>query len=232
MGISQPLSKGLRVGRWTVLYYSHRGPDRQAWYVCHCDCGTERPVKRASLVRGISTNCGCVRKEKAKLFKHALIHGQAAIRTKEYRAWRSMKQRCYSQTSPHYQGYGSRGIVVCDRWRRDFAAFFADMGCAPKGLSLDRIDNNGPYSPENCRWATAAEQTNNRRITTMVTFENQRMPLADAARLAGFDRRTLYQRLYYGVPEERLFAPLYSFRHMPRRRRQSLSLTSPTILPF
>ena len=97
-----------------------------------------------------------------------------------YNAWRAIKKRCYLNNDPHYPNYGARGIKMCERWRQSYAEFLADMGEAPLGMSIERIDNDGDYAPENCRWATAKEQARNRRNTPYVTVCGERLPLIDA----------------------------------------------------
>jgi hypothetical protein len=93
--------------------------------------------------------------------KNRQIHGMEGTPT--YRSWDAMKQRCTNLNNPHYADYGGRGISVCDRWLNSFKAFLEDMGEKPDGLTLDRIDNDGDYTPANCRWATYSEQNLNKR---------------------------------------------------------------------
>jgi hypothetical protein len=117
-----------------------------------------------------------------------------------------MLSRCYNPRFEKYSSYGARGIRVCDRWRHDFSAFLSDMGERPAGMSLDRIDNDGHYSPENCRWATAEEQQANKRNTVRVTHEGRTLPLAEWSRETGINYSALRQRLFrYGWTTARAF---------------------------
>ena len=146
--------KGNRYGRLLVVYYV----GNNEWH-CQCDCGVTVELRGRSLWSGHSKSCGCVRKEKLANFKRT--HNRA--RTSEYYTWISMKQRCCNPRDKGYKDYGARGITVCDRWMESFSNFLADMGERPAGLSLDRKNNDLGYFKENCQWATAQEQTNNRR---------------------------------------------------------------------
>lgn len=117
--------------------------------------------------------------------------------------WRSMLARCHNPGNKRFADYGGRGIVVCERWRRDVGAFLADMGERPDGHSLDRIDNDGPYSPENCRWATRREQQNNSRRNLLLTYDGVTLSVAAWARRLGVPVSTLYMRERRGwTPEQ------------------------------
>jgi hypothetical protein len=144
---------GKRFGRWVVIAYA----GRSRWS-CVCDCGVHRVVDGNMLRRGESKSCGCLHRELAKA--RATKHGMRG--TPEYRSWQAMKSRCFNPRNPAYENYGGRGIVPCEEWL-SFEGYFADTGTRPPGCTLDRIDNDGGYTPSNWRWADRKQQNQNRR---------------------------------------------------------------------
>ena len=115
--------------------------------------------------------------------------------TREYAIWCSMKSRCFNFKSSYYQGYGGRGITMCDSWRDDFTAFLSDMGQCPEGLTLERKDNDGPYSPENCVWATRQTQARNRRSSRYFTYNGQTKLLCEWSVELGLHYATILTRI-------------------------------------
>lgn len=122
--------------------------------------------------------------------------------TREYRLWSRIKERCYRVKHQHYKSYGARGIRMCDRWLLSFAAFLQDMGPIPEGGTIERIDVNGHYCPENCKWATNIEQQNNKRTNVKLTFNGKTQTAAQWARELGINRYRIYNRLNDGWSHE------------------------------
>jgi hypothetical protein len=144
-----------KFGRLTIIRLHHHNKHRQSMYLCSCDCGNEKIISGNNIKNGIIKSCGCLRKEGGRL-----KHGYS--KTKIYRVWSGIIQRCNNPNNKDYKDYGGRGIVVCKRWLK-FENFLKDMGEVPFGLTLDRINNDKNYYKKNCRWATWNQQANNRR---------------------------------------------------------------------
>lgn len=148
---------GKTFGRLFVVGAAHVGRDACRVRACICICGNFCYVSPRNLVSGMTKSCGCLVKENSGPIRHGLN------KSPEHRIWVGMRSRCRDSGSKDYKWYGARGIKVCKRWNI-FENFLADMGCRPPGKSLDRINNEKGYSPNNCRWATAKQQANNRRV--------------------------------------------------------------------
>jgi hypothetical protein len=187
---------GLRFGKLTVVSFSHKRNGKQYFWTCRCDCGREKVVNISALVQGDTASCGCF--EQASRYGRRRKHGMYG--TSEYIIWRGILARCLNVNDPAYHNYGGRGITVCKRWR-SFANFLADMGKRPsRGHSIDRKNNNGNYSPRNCRWATRTEQARNSRRCRTVTHDGRTLSIAEWAELVGLHPATLLHRVNIGWP--------------------------------
>lgn len=208
------ITSGQRFSRFIALTVDDCATRPTKW-ICVCDCGRFLLVSHDNLVSGKSKSCGCWKLEKSR--ERARTHGMYG--TREYGIWRAMISRCTNARQKYYDLYGGRGITVCDRWR-NFAAFYADMGPRPTPKhSIDRIDNNGPYSPENCRWSTRYEQAQNTRTNVYVSLNGKIVAVAEAARQIGLDAETLRMRLKRGDMGERLFRPVRGATSRPTRQQ-------------
>lgn len=190
---------GQKVGRLTVLARDGARGNRAAW-ACACDCGNRVTVAGGELRKGDTKSCGCLNSEMASERKRK--HGMAG--SPEHITWCRMRQRCNDPNDKRWRRYGGRGITICDAWK-DFGRFLKDMGKRPKGLSLERIDNDGPYSPDNCQWATPRQQANNRKTSAFVEHDGERLTLAQWSRRTGIHHNTLRYRMRAGWPAERMF---------------------------
>ena len=177
---------GQRFDRLLVIGEAERNRHGQRCWLCCCDCGALTTVTGCDLSTRKTTSCGCRRRD--RLVERTTTHGQKTRSgpAPEYAIWTAMKGRCSDPTDPSFHNYGARGIVVCKEWEDSFAVFLKDMGRRPsKSLTLERINNDGPYSPTNCEWASRRAQARNTRVTTMVTDGDQRVPLVDACARRG-----------------------------------------------
>lgn len=182
---------GIRSGALVALYPADGAPKRvSSLWVCQCDCGKQKIVRGDHIYRNETISCGCLHYTK----KYSNFDKRL------YRIWVQMKQRCSNPHTREYRNYGARGISVCDEWINDYAAFhdWAVHNGYSDELSIDRIDNNLGYTPQNCRWATQAEQANNKRNTQFVDFNGIKTPVGEAARRIGIDHSTLGARLRRG----------------------------------
>lgn len=187
---------GVRFERLTVIREIERDKYNGRQFACKCDCGNTCNVSFNSLRMRHKMSCGC-------LFKELRItHGMS--RKRIYHIWQGMKQRCFDKNATHYKDYGGRGITVCERWLK-FENFLEDMGERPEGKSLDRINNNGDYEPENCSWATNKEQSNNQRMNRNVCFNGETHNMMEWSKILGFNYQTVISRIYKGWDVKRAF---------------------------
>jgi len=192
---------GQQYGRWVVLRIAGRDKGGEIVWLCRCVCGRERVVKGGSLRRGSSKGCASCAQERNA------THGGSGTRL--YVIWRSMRTRCDVESHPTYKNYGGRGIAVCREWNKSFEAFrdWALANGYKQGLTIDRIDNDGNYEPDNCRWATMKQQNRNARSNIHVTINGITKLLCEWAEVAGIKYITLWRRVNRGWCPERLLSP-------------------------
>jgi len=185
-----------RFGRLTVISRAENAKRLQTQWNCMCDCGKETIIRAANLKNGTTKSCGCLQVDINK--KLRTTHGKT--NSDLYKVWQAMKGRTERQSDKAYKNYGGRGIFVCDEWKNDFQSFYnwATQNGYKKGLTIDRINNNDGYSPDNCRWTTSKEQNNNRRDNKYLKYDNKTMTVAEWAGALGINNGILRNRLHRG----------------------------------
>lgn len=196
---------GSKWGRWSVvapapprIYLADgRVPHSHRFWLCRCECGTERDIVEGSLLRRASLSCGCLNRERTVEVHRT--HGQSS--TPEYRAWQAIKDRCLNPNNKRFADYGGRGIKVCAAWRDNFTEFLAEVGKRPTSRhTIERMNNSKGYEPGNVCWALPPRQMVNRRNTRFVDYEGRSVPLADLAKQFDVPANTLRARLLKGWP--------------------------------
>lgn len=185
--------EGKRFGRLLVTSLTSTDKSRVAWE-CLCDCGKCVVLKTMSLTSGNTRSCGCLKSEEAsrRFTKHGHSH-----RSREYGIWSLMRDRCNNPHNKSFPYYGGRGIKVCARWD-DFSAFLSDMGASPAKHTLDRIEGDKGYYPENCRWASRLEQARNRDYCRVIEYMGEKAKLVDIADRNGIPVSRVHNRLAKG----------------------------------
>lgn len=197
---------GMVFGRLTVIRRILPGRNHTYYWLCQCQCGNQTEVSSHNLnLKSPTQSCGCLQKEAAA--ESSSTHRDTGSR--EHHTWGGIIQRCHNTNSPAYPDYGGRGIIVCERWRVSYEAFLKDMDRCPKGMSLDRINNNGNYEPGNCRWTTRLVQNRNRRDNKIFTVKGITGCMSALSEHFGLPNRSVLWRIKNGwTPEAALTTPL------------------------
>lgn len=196
---------GQKYGRLTVLERAENDKQGNAQWLCQCICGNKKVIRGKALRTGRTSSCGCLLSESSKRRMTSLMtkHGMAG--SKLYSVYCSMRERCEKPSCPEYYRYGGRGISVCNEWKEDRSLFFewAFKNGYKEGLQIDRKNNDGDYSPENCRWVTRIENLNNTSRNVFLEYNGETHTLAEWSRLLGINRSTIYNRRRLGkTPDE------------------------------
>ena len=190
---------GERYGMLVVESFAGNGK-----WKCICDCGNEVIVRSGNLTYGNTKSCGCL--NDYKRHNSCITHGDSYSRL--YKIYHCMKDRCYLHSHKEFYRYGGRGIVVCDEWKDSYQRFkdWAMASGYSEDLTLDRVDNDGPYAPWNCKWSTRQEQNNNRSDTKYISYTGECKSLANWCRELNLNYRTVWARLFkYGYSVEKAF---------------------------
>lgn len=194
---------GNKYGKLTVIKRDDSRKSRKAYWICQCDCGNIKSVRSDSLQGGNIRSCGCLKAEQDKINlkesevkKKTQKFGRPFGKLRIHEIWANMKSRCYNKSDKRYSDYGGRGIYVCDEWKNDFFAFYSwsmENGYSDS-LTIDRINNDDGYKPDNCRWITVREQANNRRSNINITIGNVTKTLKQWCEVFGVPYSRVYRR--------------------------------------
>jgi hypothetical protein len=212
--LKQKQTIGKKFGRLTVVEFIRKGKNYHRHYKCKCDCGKMLIVDENNLKRGMTKSCGCLSVEKL-IYRNKFSPRKDGHKYNDYSlygVWKGIRKRCLSKTEPAYKDYGGRGITICDEWKDDYPAFleWAKSVGFKKGLSIDRIDNNGNYCPENCRFVDLFTQANNKRNNIVFTINGITDTLPNFARKFNLNPKMLYARYYKNKDVKYVFKEIFN----------------------
>jgi len=195
---------GKKFGRLTVIERAENDKYKNACWLCQCECGNKKIIKGVNLVRGFTKSCGCLHKEKFRHVTHNLTN------TRIFTIWMGIKKRCCNKKSSNYNLYGGRGITYCKEWEQ-FESFYnwAINNGYKDNLSIDRIDVNGNYEPNNCRWVDMKTQQNNTRRNHYITYKNETKTATEWAEFLGVGYWGFIHRINRGWNIDRIFNQPY-----------------------
>lgn len=195
-------------GRLTVIEeIEKKGPHR--YYLCKCSCGNFKAIRQNSLLLGKTKSCGCLQKEKAKITARNINLSHGDFGTKLYRVWAGIKNRCKNPNFKYFSDYGGRGIKICLSWEEytKFKEWAINSGYQ-EGLTIERIDVNGDYEPNNCKWITMAEQGKNKRWSKKILYNGKEYTIKELSEVSGIKERTIRERYNRGWKTEDLIKPV------------------------
>ena len=189
---------GRKMGRLTVIQDTNERRNKGVVWICRCECGNVVKRTTGELNAGRRLSCGCIRTGAMGAWKNGK-------RERLYIVWCDIIQRCFDKNDPGYQRYGARGITICDEWRHNYPAFreWAFANGYNEQLTIDRIDNDGDYSPDNCRWTTAKVQSRNKSTNVLITYQGETHCISEWSEILGFKYSTLRERLRRGWSVEK-----------------------------
>jgi hypothetical protein len=191
---------GKRFGRYTVIAFSHRDKLGKIYWLCRCDCGTEKTVCGSKLKSGLTRSCGCYNREMASLTKTVHKDSIKGQRKRLYTIWVNIKQRCFNPKATSYPRYGEKGITMCEEWKNDYRNFkiWALSNGYEDDLTIDRINNKGNYEPLNCRWVTCKEQSRNTLRNKLFEHNGKKLCLSEWCELLNLNYATILHRIRHG----------------------------------
>lgn len=203
-----------KFGNWKVIKPDN---NKNKYYICECDCGNIKSVNIYHLLDGSSKSCGCIQREKNSLRMKKLNTKHNLSKIKLYSVWHSILSRCYNKKNISYKHYGMKGVIVCDEWK-NFINFYNwsikngyienENTKTRNKITIDRINSNGNYEPNNCRWVNNYIQNNNKSNNKFYTYKNKTLTLYEWSRILGINRVTLYDRLKAGYSIEKAFTKI------------------------